>query len=68
MDFEESKFSLYFLACDSPQAESHGKHWTDREGVLELTHNYGTENDPNYKVANGNEEPRDMSICPVSVS
>jgi lactoylglutathione lyase len=57
LDFPESKFSLYFLAFDSAKAESHGKHWTDREGVLELTHNYGTEADPNYKVANGNTEP-----------
>lgn len=23
----------------------------------ELTHNYGTENDPNYKIANGNSDP-----------
>lgn len=39
MDFDESKFSLYFLAFDSPGAESAGNHWTDRESVLELTHN-----------------------------
>lgn len=26
-------------------------------GIIELTHNYGTENDPDYKVANGNSEP-----------
>ncbi|RPB08452.1 lactoylglutathione lyase [Morchella conica CCBAS932] len=57
LDFEEAKFSLYFLAFDSPQAVSHGKEWTDREGLLELTHNYGTENDPEYKVNNGNAEP-----------
>jgi lactoylglutathione lyase len=57
LDFPDAKFSLYFLAFDSAKAESHGKHWTDRESVLELTHNYGTESDPNYKVANGNTEP-----------
>jgi hypothetical protein len=39
LDFEEAKFSLYFLALDSPAAESPGKHWTNREGILELTHN-----------------------------
>ena len=39
LDFEESKFSLYFLAFDSPGAESAGRQWTDREGILELTHN-----------------------------
>ncbi|KAK6442772.1 Lactoylglutathione lyase [Oleoguttula sp. CCFEE 5521] len=55
-DFPDNKFSLYFLAYDSPKATSHGNHWTDREGIIELTHNHGTENDANYKVANGNKE------------
>ncbi|KAI9835904.1 MAG: hypothetical protein M1819_001802 [Sarea resinae] len=58
LEFPENKFDLYFLAFDSPRAVSHGNQWTDREGVLELTHNYGTENDPEFKVANGNTEPR----------
>lgn len=53
LDFPESKFSLFFLGLDTAP----GKHWTDREGLLELTHNYGSENDPDFKVANGNEEP-----------
>jgi len=53
----DNKFDLYFLAFDSPKATSHGNHWTDREGIIELTHNYGTENDPDYKIANGNSEP-----------
>ncbi|PWW79437.1 lactoylglutathione lyase [Tuber magnatum] len=63
LDFEEAKFSLYFLAFDGPGAESAGRQWTDREGLLELTHNYGTEDDDNYKVNNGNVEPhRDICI------
>ncbi|KAF2136021.1 uncharacterized protein K452DRAFT_238282 [Aplosporella prunicola CBS 121167] len=53
----DAKFDLYFLAYDSPKAVSHGAHWTDREGIIELTHNYGTENDPDYKITNGNTEP-----------
>ncbi|KAJ7054254.1 lactoylglutathione lyase-like protein [Mycena amicta] len=53
----DAKFDLYFLAYDSPTALSPGKHWTDREGIIELTHNYGTENDPEYKIVNGNTEP-----------
>jgi lactoylglutathione lyase len=53
----DAKFDLYFLAFDSPKAASHGKHFFDREGVIELTHNYGTEDDPNYKITNGNTEP-----------
>lgn len=30
---------------------------TNSEGLLELTHNYGTENDPEYKITNGNTDP-----------
>ncbi|PGH01004.1 lactoylglutathione lyase [Polytolypa hystricis UAMH7299] len=57
LDFPDNKFSLYFLAYDAPQSLSASNHWTDRSGVVELTHNYGTEDDPSYKVSNGNEEP-----------
>ncbi|KAK0121492.1 Lactoylglutathione lyase [Cadophora gregata] len=53
----EAKFDLYFLGYDSPKAVSHGNHFSDREGLIELTHNYGTENDPDYKVSTGNNEP-----------
>jgi len=53
----EAKFDLYFLAYDGPKSVSAGKAWTSRQGVLELTHNYGSENDSNFKVANGNSEP-----------
>lgn len=56
LEFPDNKFDLYFLAFDSPKAASHGNHWTDREGIIELTHNYGTENDPKYKIANGNSD------------
>ena len=34
----ESRFDLYFLAFDSTKSVSHGQHWTDRQGILELTH------------------------------
>ncbi|KAE8340092.1 hypothetical protein BDV24DRAFT_152290 [Aspergillus arachidicola] len=57
LDFPENKFSLYFLAYNGPKSLQGDRHWTDRNAVLELTHNYGTENDPNYSVANGNTEP-----------
>lgn len=52
-----ANFDLYFLAFDSANAVSSGKPWTDREGIIELTHNYGTESDPNYQIVNGNSEP-----------
>lgn len=53
----DAKFDLYFLGYDSPKAVSPSNHWSDREGLIELTHNYGTEDDPNYKTVNGNSEP-----------
>ncbi|KAE8453333.1 hypothetical protein EG329_011401 [Mollisiaceae sp. DMI_Dod_QoI] len=53
----EAKFDLYFMGYDSPKAVSHGNHFSDREGLIELTHNYGTEKDPNYKITTGNAEP-----------
>lgn len=57
LSFPDNKFDLYFLAYDSPSAASHGASTFDREGVIELTHNYGTESDPSYSVNNGNKEP-----------
>ncbi|SCW00356.1 LAFE_0C02388g1_1 [Lachancea fermentati] len=59
-EFPESKFDLYFLSF--PKANFHRNANGDidvfrNSGVLELTHNYGTENDPNFKINNGNEEP-----------
>lgn len=58
LQFPEAKFDLYFLAYDTPGAAiSAGNSTFDREGVVELTHNYGTENDPDYTINNGNKEP-----------
>lgn len=42
MENPDAKFDLYFMAYDDPKSVSHGKHWSDREGLIELTHNYGT--------------------------
>jgi lactoylglutathione lyase len=53
----DAKFDLYFMGYDSPGAVSAGNHVMDREGLVELTHNYGTENDDNYQIVNGNTEP-----------
>lgn len=68
LDFPENRFSLYFLAYDGPSSLSGRRHWTDRSGVVELTHNHGTETDPNYAVVNGNTEPyRGFGHLAVSV-
>jgi len=57
LTFSEAKFDLYFLGYDSPKAVSAGNSIFDREGLIELTHNYGTESNPDYKINNGNVEP-----------
>ncbi|EAU90920.2 glyoxalase I [Coprinopsis cinerea okayama7 len=55
-------FTLYFLAFNhegrdlSPEEKEASRF--AREGVLELTHNHGTENDPEFKgYASGNSDP-----------
>ncbi|KAI1768591.1 glyoxalase I [Hypoxylon sp. FL1150] len=57
LQFPEAKFDLYFLGYDGAGAPSRGHSTFDRQGLIELTHNYGTEDDPDYKVNNGNAEP-----------
>ncbi|KAJ5825687.1 hypothetical protein N7474_002825 [Penicillium riverlandense] len=58
LDMPEAKFCNYFLAYTGPKSlQGECTYWTDRNAVLELTHNYGTENDPNYSITNGNTEP-----------
>lgn len=57
LPFPDAKFDLYFLGYDAPLSPSSGRSLWDREGLIELTHNYGTESDPDYKINNGNVEP-----------
>ncbi|KAL4793055.1 lactoylglutathione lyase [Aspergillus venezuelensis] len=56
------KQDLYFLAYDSPKSISHGKLPSNREGVLELSYNYGIE-----RTYNGNTEPKGFSHFCISV-
>ncbi|KAJ3052104.1 hypothetical protein HK102_011938, partial [Quaeritorhiza haematococci] len=65
LDFEESKFSLYFLGYNVPENIKNGTdaekkaYIFSRPGMLELTHNWGTESDESFKgYHNGNSEPR----------
>lgn len=58
--FPEMNFDLYFLSFPKTGLVKNAEGDTDvfREtGILELTHNYGTESDIEFKVNNGNEEP-----------
>lgn len=70
LDFPEMKFSLYFLhqstdSGDVPDDMGERTAWTfSQRGVLELTHNWGTENDPEFKYHDGNAQPQGFGhIC-----
>ena len=63
LDFPEAKFSLYFMGyenpADIPADYATRKVWaTSRKATLELTHNWGTENEEGDVYHNGNTEPR----------
>ncbi|KAL7281825.1 hypothetical protein ACG7TL_005148 [Trametes sanguinea] len=54
---EFETFTLYFLAFDNG-TNTTAENRFSREGILELTHNHGTESDPNFQgYANGNSDP-----------
>ena len=70
LDFPEMKFSLYFLAVaevakDAPTSTPERTAWTfSQAGILELTHNWGTEADPAFKYHDGNAQPQGFGhIC-----
>ncbi|HWH72934.1 MAG TPA: lactoylglutathione lyase [Methylibium sp.] len=71
LDFPEMKFSLYFLhqpqAGDAPPPEDIGERtaWTfAQRGILELTHNWGTEAQADFKYHDGNAQPQGFGhIC-----
>ncbi len=69
VDMPEMKFSLYFLARTEGEnvpedAKARASYMNGRQGVLELTHNWGTEDDPEASYHNGNDEPQGYGhIC-----
>jgi len=74
-DFEDMKFSLYFLGYpdDSdgpmPQDRTERARWVfGRKALIELTHNWGTEEDSGFAgYHDGNEEPRGFGHIGLSV-
>ncbi|QEA38145.1 lactoylglutathione lyase [Pistricoccus aurantiacus] len=70
LDFEEMQFSLYFLARldaneQPPEDAAERTAWTfDQRGILELTHNWGTEQQDDFAYHDGNAEPQGFGhIC-----
>ncbi|KAK9810975.1 hypothetical protein WJX73_002729 [Symbiochloris irregularis] len=72
LDFPEMKFSLIFLGyredAEIPDDSKDRVEWMfNKEACLELTHNWGTEDDDSYKAHNGNEEPKGYGHIGLSV-
>ena len=75
-DFPQYKFSLYFMTT-LPAGESynltpgtqaaHDYLWTMEGTALELTHNHGTESDPEQKYHTGNQERDGFGHVAVNV-
>ena len=72
--FAEAKFSLYFLILDSeeaaraPSEPAERRAWQAKlKGLLELTHNHGTEDQAGPVYHDGNSEPRGFGHLCVSV-
>lgn len=70
LDFPEMTFSLYFLhrpvdGEQPPEDAGERTAWTfAQRGILELTHNWGTESDPGFKYHDGNAQPQGFGhIC-----
>lgn len=68
-EFEAAKFTLYFLAFnkDPNFVPNSGAGVSNREGILELTWNWGTENDADFAYHNGNAEPQGYGHIGITV-
>ena len=62
-DVPEGKFTLIFLAATEDESSA----INTRSPEIELTHNWGTENDENFKHHDGNSDPRGFGHIGITV-
>ena len=73
LDIEQGEFTLFFLvdaqlAEQAPPEGPERANWLfSQRGVLELTHNWGTENDPDFAYHDGNAQPQGFGHICISV-
>lgn len=75
LDFPEMSFTLYFLGMVSdtqgktvPRDDNKRTTWVfEQKAMLELTHNWGSENDPECHYHDGNSEPQGFGHIGFSV-
>ena len=75
LDFPEMKFTLFFLAMPNdvddsnvPQDDNSRTTWTFKQrAMLELTHNWGSENNDSFSYHDGNKEPQGFGHIGFSV-
>lgn len=73
IEIEAGKFTLYFLVdagqarTAPPEGEARTAWLFAQRGVLELTHNWGTEADPGFSYHDGNAQPQGFGHICMSV-
>ena len=72
-DFPQAEFTLFFMgyldeSVKIPEDQEEAKKFClSQVGTIELTYNYGTEKDDDFKYHNGNSDPRGFGHIGVAV-